>query len=284
MIGGLSSRETGVLSEEMVASAVLAELAAGRALVVATVVATTRSVPRRPGSKMIVFANGNTLGSVGGGEMESRVTAEAMQLFVSDAGMPAATAGNLRTLTYELVDAAAGDAGICGGTAEILLEPKYPQPTLMIVGCGHVGRAVAELASWLGYRVVANDDREELATAENMPTASVVVSGTVDRALDLTPLDWRSSVVVVTRNVSVDLVALPCLLATSAGYIGVMGSRRRWEVTREQLATAGVTAENLARVQTPIGLEIGAETPEEIAVSIMAAVVKARRLHAVEPN
>ena len=284
MTGMLSARETGVLSEETVASTVLAELNAGRSLVVATVVATSRSVPRRPGSKMLVFANGTTLGSVGGGEMEARVKAEAMQSLDPKGDVSTEGAGTLRTLTYELVDAASGDAGICGGTAEILIEPKYPKPTLLIVGCGHVGRAVADLGSWLGYRVVANDDREELAVAENMPGAVLTVPGTVDRALSVTSLDWRSSVVVVTRNVAVDLAALPLVLTTSAGYVGVMGSRRRWEVTRQQLVAAGVTAEDLDRVQTPIGVEIGAETPEEIAVSIMAAVVKARRRRAVEPN
>ena len=277
MTNPLSARETGVLSEEVVASAVLTELTAGRAVVVATVVATSRSVPRRPGAKMLVFSDGRTLGSVGGGEMEGRVRAEAMKSLDPQVERSSAVAG-LRTLTYDLVDALAGDPGVCGGNAEILIEPKFPKPTLLIVGCGHVGRAVSDLASWLGYRVVASDDRGELATAEHMPSAALTVPGPVNEALAITPLDWTSSVVVVTRNVAVDLVALPHILATSAGYVGLMGSRRRWSVTREQLASAGVVAADLDRVQTPIGVEIGAETPEEIALSIMAEVVKARRM------
>ncbi len=270
----LSSRETGLLSEERVAAAVLAELEAGRAVVVATVFATSRSVPRRAGSKMIVFGDGRTIGSVGGGELEQRVIREAMRSFTTDDP----EAATIRTCTYELVDAASGDPGVCGGTTEIIIEPTYPNPTLLIIGCGHVGRAVADLAAWLGFRVVANDDRTELATAALMPGATVVVAGPVTEALAVANVDHRSAVVVVTRNVAVDLVVLPEVLRTTAGYIGLMGSRRRWQVTSEQLAAAGVGAEQLARIQTPIGMEIGAETPEEIAVSIMGAVVSARRL------
>ncbi len=273
-MSGLSSRETGLLSEERVAAVVLGELEAGRALVVATVFATSRSVPRRAGSKMIVFVDGRTVGSVGGGELEQRVIRDAMRSFTADDP----EAGTIRTCTYELVDVASGDPGVCGGVTEIIIEPKYPNPTLLIIGCGHVGRAVADLASWLGFRVVANDDRAELATAALMPGAATVVAGPVTDALAVANLDHRSAVVVVTRNVAVDLVVLPEVLRTTAGYIGLMGSRRRWQVTAEQLAAAGVDAAQLARIETPIGLEIGAETPEEIAVSIMGSVVSARRL------
>ena len=271
---GLSSRETGLLSEERVAAIVVSELESGRAVVVATVLATSRSVPRRPGSKMIVFADGRTVGSVGGGELEQRVIGDAMRSFMADDP----EAATIRTCTYKLVDVASGDPGVCGGTTEIIIEPKYPNPTLLIIGCGHVGRAVADLAAWLGFRVVANDDRPELATAALMPGAAIVVAGPVTDALAVVNLDHRSAVVVVTRNVAVDLVVLPEVLRTAAGYVGLMGSRRRWQVTAEQLTAAGVSVDQLSRVQTPIGLEIGAETPEEIAVSIMGAVVSARRL------
>ena len=272
LMEGLSGRENGVLSEETVATMVLDELSAGRIVVVCTVVATSRSVPRRPGAKMLVLADGRTVGSVGGGELEARVIADARLSFSSIDAMA------LRTRTYDLVDAAAGDAGVCGGTAEILIEPKLPKPTLLIVGCGHVGRAVASLARWLGYRVVANDDRVDLATSDLVPDADVVVPGSIDEALAVAGLMHTSSIVVVTRNVAVDLVALPVLLDSPARYVGLMGSSRRWDVTRAQLLDAGVSVVDLERVQTPIGVEIGAETPEEIAVSIMAAVVGAGRL------
>ncbi len=272
MSEGLSARESGVLSEETVASVVLGELTAGRIVVVCTVVATSRSVPRRPGAKMLVLADGQTIGSVGGGELEARVTTDARLSFAT------ADALVLRTRTYDLVDAASGDAGVCGGTAEILIEPKLPKPTLLIVGCGHVGRAVASLAKWLGYRVVATDDRVELATAALVPDADLVVPGSIDAALAVAGLMHTSSIVVVTRNVAVDLASLPTLLASPAGYVGLMGSSRRWDVTRAQLLAAGVSSVDLDRVQTPIGIEIGAETPQEIAVSIMAAVVAGRRL------
>lgn len=264
----LSSRESGPLT----ATAVLKEVAAannrGHGVVVATVIETTRSTPRRAGSKMIVRADGTTIGSVGGGEMEARVVAESLE---------ALTTGGLRKLTYELVDVSKGDPGVCGGSVELLIEPHLPPPTLYIVGCGHVGRAVSDLAHWLGFRVVATDDRLELATPELMPSAYAVVAGSIETALAAHPIDHHTSVVLVTRNVALDVSILPTLLATPARYIGLMGSSRRWQTTRTLLASAGVSETDLNRISTPIGIEIKAETPEEIAVSVMAEVIADRR-------
>jgi xanthine dehydrogenase accessory factor len=217
---------------------------------------------------MIIRANGSTHGSVGGGEMEARVINEALAS-IGD--------GNLRTVQYELFDASKGDPGVCGGTVTVLIEPHLPQPTLFLIGCGHVGRAVSDLACWLGYRVVATDDREELATPELVPSAHTIFAGSFADAIAAHPIDSHTSVVLVTRNVAVDLAILPLLLQTEARYIGLMGSSRRWETTREKLIAAGVSKEDLHRISTPVGIEINAETPEEIAVSIMGQVVANRR-------
>ncbi len=244
-----------------------------RPVALATIVDTERSVPRSPGSKMLVYADGSISGTVGGGEMESRVVAEAGKALAD---------GRPRRLSYSLVDAAAGDAGVCGGTVEIFLEPYMPQPTVYVIGIGHVGQAVVELARWLGYRVVAWDDRSDLAASvdssiDASASSVEVLTGTIHEALSSAPLDEQSLVVMTTRNVALDVEILPPLLASSASFIGIMGSQRRWQITRQKLAEGGQSEANLDRVHSPIGIDIAAETPAEIAVSIMAEVVASQR-------
>lgn len=252
--------------EPMIVAELAAALAADEAVALATVVRTDRSVPRHAGSKMLVYRDGRSSGTIGGGEMEHRVVAEALEALGD---------GRPRMLEYALVDPASGDPGVCGGTVEIYVEPHMPQPTLYIVGAGHVGRAVAHLAGWLGYRVVVWDDRDEVAGDIDGVAASY--SGSIDEALTAEPITADTSIVVVTRNVALDAELLPPLLATPARYIGVMGSNRRWSTTRAKLTDAGLAESELERVRSPIGIEIAAETPEEIAVSIMAEVVRHRR-------
>lgn len=250
----------------------------GVAVASATVVDTSRSVPRRAGAKMLVFRDGSISGTVGGGEMEARVVSEAV------AGL---ADGRCRLLSYRLVDPGRGDPGVCGGDVQIFVEPHMPKPTVIVMGYGHVGRAVAQLAGWLGFRVVATDDRP--MTTGDSPDSTEgggdsedggpdeLIIGTVGDVLAGRRIDEDVSVVLVTRNVDVDSAALPALLATDAGYVGVMGSERRWATTRARLEAEGVDPVALDRVHAPIGIEVGAETPEEIALSIMAEVVAHRR-------
>jgi len=237
-----------------------------RAVASATVVRTERSVPRHAGSRMLVYPDGRTSGTIGGGEMEQRVTAEALHALAD---------GRSRLTTYTLVDPAGGDPGVCGGTVDIFVEPHMPAPTLFIVGAGHVGRAVVDLAHWLGHRTVVWDDRSEtLGTLEH---ADVVFDESIADAIATETITADTAIVVVTRNVALDVELLPHLLATPAGYVGLMGSNRRWDTTRGKLMAAGVAEGDLARVRSPIGVEINAETPEEIAVSILAEIIEHRR-------
>ena len=253
----------------------------GVAVASATVVDTSRSVPRRAGAKMLVFRDGSISGTVGGGEMESRVVSEAVTALAD---------GRCRLLSYRLVDPGRGDPGVCGGDVQIFVEPHMPKPTVIVMGYGHVGRAVAQLAHWLGYRVVATDDRPMAdgdppdRAGSEVPGGDAgdgapdeLVIGSVDDLLEGRRMDQDVSVVLVTRNVDVDAAALPALLATGAGYVGVMGSERRWATTRARLEAEGTDPAVLDRVHAPIGIEVGAETPEEIALSIMAEVVAHRR-------
>jgi xanthine dehydrogenase accessory factor len=241
----------------------LAAVDRGESVVVATVVDTDRSVPRHAGSKMLVFGDRRQVGTIGGGEMEARVIDEAVEVLA---------AGTPRLMSFDLVDPAAGDPGVCGGTVAFYLEPLMPEANIVIVGCGHVGKAVADLAHWLGYRVSALDDRTELATAEEVPNADQVLAGPVADTIGQTLVTSQTHIVLVTRNLAIDLEAIPAALATPARSIGVMGSARRWGITRQRLIDAGVSLEQLERVRSPIGLDINAETPEQIALSILAEI------------
>lgn len=248
-----------------------AAVTAGRPVALATVVATRRSVPRHAGTKMLVYADGTTIGTVGGGEMEAKVIAAAQETLEQ---------GRSRMVDYELVNPKEGDPGICGGELTLYLEPYMPPHTIYVIGCGHVGRTVVDLAHWLGYSTIAIDDRPDMVTEEAMPNADVRFSGTVTEAIAAHPVNIDSSIIVVTRSPEVDVRILPDLLATPARYIGVMGSKTRWRSTREQLIANGSAAEDLDRLHVPIGIDLNAETLEEIAVSILSEVIQVNRSEA----
>ena len=249
--------------------AALAELEKNnQAGAVCTVVRSHGSTPRRMGSKMLVYADGTFIGTVGGGELESRVIAAAKQALAD---------GKPRLLEYSMADPQRGDPGVCGGQMEVFVEPVLPKPTLVVIGSGHVGKAVAHLSKWLGFRVAVNDDRPEFCNPEAVPEADEYYPAPMaelPRQLDITPWTY---LVLTTRGVNVDIAGLPALLETPAAYIGVIGSKRRWETARQKLLEMGVPEEKLARVRSPMGLELNAETPEEIAVSILAEIIMLRQ-------
>jgi xanthine dehydrogenase accessory factor len=245
---------------------------AGQPVALATVVKARGSVPRHAGSKMLVFADGRMVGTVGGGELEARIRDEALAALAD---------GRPRLVPYSLVDPARGDPGVCGGEVEIYLEPYRSPAAVLVIGCGHVGQAVAELAGWLGFRVAVQDDRQELANPEVIPGADVYLAGPIDEALEAYQVSDNCYVVVVTRNVLVDRQVLPRLLATPAPYIGVIGSRRRWAETQRLLREDGLSEAELGRFHSPIGLDIKAETPREIAVSILGEIIANRRAGAL---
>src|SRR5512136_1639313 len=246
----------------------LAELEkTGQPAALCTVVKTSGSTPRHSTSKMLVYPDGSILGTVGGGELENRVRLEALAALQD---------GKPRNLAYTMADPARGDPGLCGGQVEVFVEPILPSPVLVVVGGGHVGKAVAHLAKWLGFRVAVSDDRPEFCTPEANPDADEfypVPLAELPLNLNISP---QTAIVLTTRGSNVDVAGLPALLDTQAGYIGVIGSRKRWKTTVNELNQQGISADKLARVHSPIGLGIGAETPEEIAVSILAEILMLR--------
>ncbi len=236
-----------------------------RAGALCTIINSRGSTPRHVTSKMLVYPDGHILGTVGGGEVESRVISEALNS-ISD--------NKPRLLEYNMADPERGDPGVCGGQLEIYVEPIIPKPTLVVVGVGHVGKAVAHLAKWLGFIVAVSDDRPEFCNQAAVPDADEFFPIPLEQLpekLSITPWTY---IVLTTRGMNVDVDGLPSLLETKAGYIGVIGSKRRWASTKKKLLEAGISKPRLDWVHSPIGIEIHAETPEEIAVSIMAEIIK----------
>jgi xanthine dehydrogenase accessory factor len=229
-----------------------------------TVVKSIGSTPRHVGSKMLVYPDGKFIGTVGGGDLEHRVLDEAW-IAMSDGGS--------RLLSYTMADPSRGDPGVCGGTVEVFVEPILPPAMVVVIGAGHVGKAVVHLAKWLGFRVAVSDDRAEFCNADATPGADAyypVAMGSLPEQLKINP---RTYIVITSRGSSVDAQGLPGLLEANAAYVGVIGSKRRWLTTVKALKAKGISEEKIARVHSPMGLELNAETPEEIAVSIMAEIL-----------
>ena len=229
-----------------------------------TVVKSIGSTPRHVGSKMLVYPDGKFIGTVGGGDMEHRVLDEAW-IAMND--------GESRLLSYTLADPSRGDPGVCGGTVEVFVEPILPPVTIVVIGAGHVGKAVVHLAKWLGFRVAVSDDRAEFCTPEATPGGDAYYPVPMGELTQHLKMNKRTFIVISSRGASVDVQGLPGLLEADPAYIGVIGSKRRWLTTVKALREKGVSEEKIASVHSPMGLELNAETPEEIAVSIMAEIL-----------
>jgi xanthine dehydrogenase accessory factor len=246
----------------------LAKLEAqGGAGALCTIISSQGSTPRHQGSKMLVFPDGRFTGTVGGGELERRVIQEALASIKENKAI---------SLSYSLIDPQTGDPGVCGGTVNVYIEPIPPKPVVLIIGGGHVGKAVAYLAKWLGFRVAVSDDRIEFCTPEANPCADEFYPVPMRDLPQTAKITSNTYIVMTTRGSVVDVPGLPFLLDTEAAYIGLIGSKRRWLTTRKALEEMGVADIKIRRVQSPIGLELQAETPEEIAVSIMAEIIMLR--------
>lgn len=248
--------------------AILQAQDSGDPIAIATVIGAQGSLPRHVGSKMVVRADGSTVGTVGGGAMESRAINEARRALQD---------GISRTVSYTLSDLKDGDPGICGGTVDLFIEAVSSPPTLLVIGCGHVGKALAELGKWMGYRVAVSDDRAEFCNPTHIPGMNAYLNVPPTELPSHIRLTRSTYAAAVTRGLPVDVDLLPTLLNADVGYIGLIGSRRRWLLTVDALKERGVSNDQIARIHAPIGLELNAETPHEIAVSIMAEITMLRR-------
>lgn len=236
----------------------------GVAGVVATVIAVGGSTPRGAGAKMVVYPDGKTIGTVGGGAIESTVINTAREL--SGSSEPV-------LLSFDLED----DTGmICGGKMDIFLEPVAGGPPVLVVGGGHVGQAVARVAKHAGFRVTVVDDRPEVVTQERFPFVDRrLVGGTELLESDIS-VDGSTFVVVVTRGHRFDKDWVEAFVDSWPMYLGMIGSATKVKRTFEQMSAGGISDETLSKIHAPIGLDIGAETPDEIAVSVVAEMIAVR--------
>jgi xanthine dehydrogenase accessory factor len=247
----------------------LAEIARmGTADALCTIIRTKGSTPRKEGCKMLVYPDGKIVGSIGGGEIESRVIQEAIDSLQS---------GESKILSYDLINPENGDPGICGGMLEIFIDPLKQPEDIVVVGGGHVGQAVVYLAKWMGFRVTLSDDRKEYCSPEYVPGADEYIHCKLEDLPSSYVFSDQTAVVLATRNNQVDISGLPEILAEPNVYIGVISSQRRWKLTKKQLIDSGVNKDKLHRIHAPIGLDISADTPEEIAMSIMAEIIQVKR-------
>jgi xanthine dehydrogenase accessory factor len=240
----------------------------GEPAALVTVVRSQGSTPQRAGAKMLVFADGRTVGTIGGGCYENEAIGKA-RLAITD--------GRPSLLHFELNDDFAQENGlICGGRMDVHVDPLLPDPHLYVIGAGHVGHELAKMAAAAGFRLHVVDDREKFASAERFPGADVIVSPIPEwlHAADLAP---SSFVVVVTRGHTHDLDAMRALAARDLRYLGLIGSRAKVARIYDHLLAEGLPTECLVRIHAPIGFEIGAVTPAEIAVSILAELIAVRR-------
>jgi xanthine dehydrogenase accessory factor len=246
-------------------AAVADALERGEPAALVTIVSTTGSTPQRIGAKMLVFADGRTVGTIGGGCYENDAFWKARE---------AIGARRPQIVHYELSDDFAQETGlICGGQMDVYIEPIEPSPELYVVGAGHVGFHLARLAHEVGFRVHVVDDREKFASAERFPDASEVVVEDIPTWLNRTSLPPHAYVVIVTRGHTNDLDALRALAPRDLRYLGLIGSRAKVARIYDQLQIESMPPDLLSRVHAPIGLDIGAVTPQEIAVSILAELI-----------
>jgi xanthine dehydrogenase accessory factor len=218
-----------------------------------------------PGSRMLVERSGVRMGTLGDARLDDLVASHALDAFPRHA-----------TETVYVADGGLTTRTIPGATS-IYVEVVEAKPIFLVVGAGHIGRSLAKLADYLDFHVVVLDDREDFANDERLPEADQVMCEDYEVALDRFPIDPNTTIVLVTRGHRQDELSLRRCLGRGAGYLGMIGSKRRTGAVLQHLRDEGFAEEELARVRTPIGLDIGAETPEEIAISIMAEVIMLRR-------
>jgi xanthine dehydrogenase accessory factor len=241
---------------------------AGQRGALATIVHTNGSIPSYESSRMLVREDGSLAGTIGGGCVEAEVWAAAKEVMYNEAP---------RKMVFNLNNEASYDNGlICGGTVEIFVEPILPQPILYLFGGGHVSMAVAKAASAAGFAVGVVDDREAFANPQRFPAAQEVFTS-YDDAFEKIHPNASTYLVIVTRGHKEDMRVLAWAARTDARYVGMIGSKRKVLSVYKALEQEGYKPEEFERIYAPMGLEIGALSPEEIAISIVAELIAVRR-------
>ena len=261
---------------EAVLAALTAALARGETVAMVTIVAAHGSTPQRVGARMLVFSDGRLVGTIGGGCYENDAFWKARE---------AIKARRPLNVKYELNDDFAQENGlVCGGQMQVYIEPLEATPRLYVIGAGHVGYHLARLAHTIGFRTHVLDDREKFANTERFPDAEEVIVDTIPEWLHRVDLPTSAYVVIVTRGHTHDLDALRALAARDLRYLGLIGSKAKVKRIYDALLAEGMPPECLQRVNAPVGLDIGAVSPEEIAVAILAELIAVRRGKIQDPR
>ena len=241
----------------------------GRKAALATIINVRGSIPSFQSAKMLVRDDGSILGTIGGGCVEAEVWQAAREVMEKE---------RPTTLSFNLNHDPKYDTGlVCGGTLEVYVEPVLPMALLYLFGAGHVAVNVHKIAVQTGFDVIVVDDRESYANRERFPEAREVHARDFDRVCaELTPNEG-DFIVIATRGHRDDMRVLRWAVETPVRYLGMIGSQRKWIAICDELEREGVAREKLERVHSPVGLDIGAITPEEIAVAIVAEMVAIRR-------
>jgi xanthine dehydrogenase accessory factor len=235
----------------------------GMRAMLATVVESMGSAPGKPGARMIIKADGATVGTIGGGAVEKKITEEALECIQET---------EAKVIHYELEDLGMA----CGGGMSIFLEPLISAPDLIIFGAGHIGSALSRIGSMVGFTTTVVDSRDEFANRERLPWTDNLVAEDYPKAIQELSFTETSYLVILTHRHANDFEILEYCIEKPFYYLGMIGSRKKVATAFQQLRAKGIGEESIKRVHAPIGISIGAETPEEIAVAIAAQLIAVR--------
>jgi len=240
----------------------------GEGGVLATVISSKGSAPRKAGAKMLVKSDGSFIGTVGGGGVEKQVLEKAAEVIRT--GVPL-------TVYFDMSGTGRDAAMICGGQVEVFLEPIRAGETLYLFGAGHIGQATSSVGKKLGFRVVVVDPRPEYNNTVRFPDADRLVVKDYQAAFPELSITGDDYIIIYTPGHLQDETCLRLAVGTDAKYIGMIGSKKKALEIKKRLIDEGISREKVEQAHTPIGIEIGAETPEEIAISILAEIIKVKR-------
>jgi xanthine dehydrogenase accessory factor len=235
----------------------------------ATIISRKGATPRKDSAKMLISADGSQLGTIGGGSIDADVCREAQRIMES--GIPKLMELNLKTANFE------ERTVICGGLMAVYIEPILPDPTLYIFGAGHVSKALAAAVRLIGFRVAVIDDQSQYANPERFPDADSFYIDDWQESLKKISASQSSYFFIATRSHEFDLICLRFAVLSPSKYIGMLGSREKADALFEILEKEGISSSKFARVFVPAGLDIGSESPEEIAASITAELIATRK-------
>jgi len=246
----------------------------GRRAALATIINRKGSTPRKDATKMLITADGRQFGTVGGGCAEAEILREAMTVMRLE---------KPKILAFDLTEDDAEDSGlICGGKMEVFVEPIFPDPYLFVFGAGHVGKSISETAGMIGFKVAVVDDRIKYANQQRFPEVDALYAEDWEESFRKLPVTESSYIVIATRGHNHDLACLRFALRSPAKYIGLLGSKRKIRLFFEKLEAEGMDSAEFNRVYAPVGIDIGSESPEEIAVSIAAELIAVRKNKPIE--